>query len=593
MGVQQVAARNGEPTLLVHSPAGDLYLHSSYNPAAEGQRLAEDFRIGEADLVVLLGCGLGYHIESLLRNLSPDIALIVIERDPAIFARFLDRRDWRDLFRPFDCSFIVGADATRLGLHLQKVPFLTRPLKPATWAHGPSVRFAGEFYAAAEREVLVYLRDNLRNIQTLLAHAPVFFENVVANICLLGTLHGVTDLFGRYAGQPVILVGAGPSLDLNGHLLRRVRDRALIVAADTALKPLLQIGVEPHLVVASDPMAVNAAHLAGLPPISSVLVGEPSLNSSIFRGFPGDIRLYTLDEAPQRLLAGYFGEKGNLSAWGSVSTCALDLAIKLGGSPIIFTGQDLAYTGGRVYCSGTAYDAAELEEMQRWGPSPDAYWASRIGSMSTIDVAAIDGGPTRTSAAMRGYASHMQQQMLSHPDRQFINATEGGILGPPAVPVPLERALRLHLRGPLDVASLRPPTAKRDWDGKRLDAVIARVSAYRAFLAGALDRLPHLAARGPSQKTLGRFEDIDRELKKDAGVYDLYALLERPAVWQFERTMKRLVWGRRGAGWIDEVAGAYREFYEALQARSDWILELLDRRRDRGESFTRPRASSW
>ncbi|MBI2838364.1 MAG: motility associated factor glycosyltransferase family protein [Acidobacteria bacterium] len=590
--VRQVTARNGDPTLLVRSAAGDLYLHSSYNPLDEGRLLAEDFDRGEADLIVLLGCGLGYHLESLLASLSPDVALVVIERDPQIFSHFLGRRDWRDLLKPFDYSFIVGADVPRLRAHLPRVPFFTRPLKPATWSHAPSVRIASEFYAEAERAVLVFLRDNLINIQTLLAHAPVFFENVIANMQLLVTHHGVRDLFGRFSGQPIILVGAGPSLDLNGHLLRRVHDRALIVAADTAIKPLLQIGVEPHLVVASDPMAVNAAHLAGLPPLSSVLVGEPSLNPSIFSGFPGDIRIYTLDEAPQRLLAEYFGEKGTLSAWGSVSTCALDLALKLGGDPIIFTGQDLAYTGSRVYCSGTVYEAAELEGMQRWAPNPDAYWAARIGSMNTIDVTAIDGRPTRTIAAMRGYASHMQQQMRSHPDRQFINATEGGILGPPAVPMPLAQVLRLYLREPLDVASLRPPAEQRSGDGDSADALVARLCASRAFLADAIERLPRLAARGPSAETLARFEDFDRTLKKDVRVYDLYALLERPAVWRFERVMKRLIWTRRGAGWIDEVAAAYRELYEALGTRCGWILDVLDRCRDRGESLTRPTASS-
>jgi hypothetical protein len=50
--------------------------------------------------------------------------------------------------------------------------------------------------------------------------------------------------------------------------LRELEGRALLVAADTALRPLLTAGIMPHLVVGFDPGAINATHFHYLPDCS-------------------------------------------------------------------------------------------------------------------------------------------------------------------------------------------------------------------------------------------------------------------------------------------------------------------------------------
>lgn len=561
-------ARNGEPTVAVVTPRGTISLHSGYNPGVEGERLARDFELGEADLVLVLGCGLGYHIERLLDRLAPGTCVIVIERDPAVFAQFIDRLDWATRLRPFDCCFAVARDVELLGDHLSRVPFLTRPLRVVTFSHGPSVGLAPELYAATERAVLQFLRDNPRNIRTLLANAPLFFENVVANVEVFARQPGVAELFGRFGGRPIILVAAGPSLDGNGGALREVGDRALIIVVDTALKPLLALGVEPHLVVASDPLPENVMHLAGLPPQHAILIGEPSLQPAIFQAYSGDTRLYLLDEAPQRFFAEYLGDKGNLKAWGSVSTCALDLAIKLDGNPIVFVGQDLAYTGNRLYCRNTAREE-ELERRRE-------FLESWVRGPSTIEVPDVFGEPIRTTAALRGYAAHMRGQMFACRGRRFINATEGGIVGEPAEIMPLSRALQECLGPPFDPALLQSRAPLKEWHASHLEPAIKRLRASQLFLARALADIPHVVGR-PLAAATRALEEYDRQLKADRGVYELYALLERPAVWKFEKAVKRLQWGERGASWVGEAVDAYEEIYAALHARSAWMIERVER----------------
>ena len=70
-----------------------------------------------------------------------------------------------------------------------------------------------------------------------------------------------------------------PSLDRNLGEIVEHRRRALVVAADTALRPLLAAGVQPDLVVGVDPSEANARHLTDLSSCPGTwLVAEGSLD---------------------------------------------------------------------------------------------------------------------------------------------------------------------------------------------------------------------------------------------------------------------------------------------------------------------------
>jgi len=73
-------SRKSVPTLTI----SDVQLHSSYDPVAEADKLAEKAleAVPVGNAIVLLGLGLGYFAESLLQK--RDVALAIIEADPEI-----------------------------------------------------------------------------------------------------------------------------------------------------------------------------------------------------------------------------------------------------------------------------------------------------------------------------------------------------------------------------------------------------------------------------------------------------------------------------------------------------------------------------
>jgi len=79
--VQWDEGRGALPTL----KAGNVYLHSRYNPEQEAQRLIDSAELDPARPVLVVGLGLGYHVLVLLRR-GFQVAVVEPDRDVAQFA---------------------------------------------------------------------------------------------------------------------------------------------------------------------------------------------------------------------------------------------------------------------------------------------------------------------------------------------------------------------------------------------------------------------------------------------------------------------------------------------------------------------------
>ena len=75
--VQLVEGRQGKPTLTV----GGVFLHSRYNPEQEAARLIESAALDPERPVLVVGLGLGYHVQALL---SRGFEVAVAEPDPLV-----------------------------------------------------------------------------------------------------------------------------------------------------------------------------------------------------------------------------------------------------------------------------------------------------------------------------------------------------------------------------------------------------------------------------------------------------------------------------------------------------------------------------
>jgi hypothetical protein len=303
----------------------------------------------------------------------------------------------------------------------------------------------------------------------------------LSNLPVLTRASDVAGLDGIFAGRPAVVVGAGPSLDDTLPALAALQDHAVIVAADTTLRPLLAGGVRPHIVVAVDPGALNAQHLAGAEGLDNIwLVAEGSLHPSAFSGFAGRIfRFKVSDHHPWPWLRSLGCDCGVLQTWGSVATSAFDLARRTGCNPIVFAGLDFSYPVRRPYCANTIYDAMWRDAMAQYGCTweqlVDEYFGRPDNQLRRPD---IHGAPVVTSAHLVSFRDWVVEQTAGDGTRRFVNATGAGILhGGRIVQSTLEAALAGTAPIPGVRAAIRAAHTSGSASGAAIKAAVAHLAA--------------------------------------------------------------------------------------------------------------------
>ncbi|MBI5637142.1 MAG: motility associated factor glycosyltransferase family protein [Nitrospinae bacterium] len=191
-------------------------------------------------------------------------------------------------------------------------------------------------------------------------------QNYLLNRGAIAALPGVAKLFGRFAGIPAVLAGAGPSLDRNVRLLAVARGKSVVIACDAALKPLAALGLVPDIVVNLDPQLYTSNFFEGVDTKNITLIAPTIVHPSLREMWKGPFFFYNKHAPDIPILAKIslnHPQVGALIPGGSVLSVAYDLAFKSGADPIAFIGQDLGYPGGNAYAAGTHFDSFEAESI--------------------------------------------------------------------------------------------------------------------------------------------------------------------------------------------------------------------------------------
>ena len=188
-------------------------------------------------------------------------------------------------------------------------------------------------------------------------HSAHHFHNFVSNLPKFVDSFFVNKLQEAWQNIPVIICGAGPSLEEDIFLLRQMKDKAIIIAVGSATAILAKNSVDFHLAVAIDPNeeeykrikqagVVNASFLYSLRLFSRCFQCLGSNLGYIKSGAGGIFEL--LVEEKLHMLSPYMSYNMPLGA-NSVTCLCLALGYFLGCDPIIFCGVDLAFQEKKAY----------------------------------------------------------------------------------------------------------------------------------------------------------------------------------------------------------------------------------------------------
>ena len=410
---------------------------SKRRPMDEARTWAEQYDPQRCGFLSILGFGLGHHLRALFENHAHLSVLLCYEPDVPLLRAVLERIDHSDWIN--QSIFLLATDPQDAPAITQLITgaeaFLATGVEVAP--HPPSKKRLGESANQFSSTMLGVVQSTRTHLVTILAHSGFTLRNILMNAGVYAKSSGIVPLKDSCQGRTAILISAGPSLQRNLHLLDdpSIRERAVIVAVQTMLKPLLERGIKPHFITALDHHEISKRFYEGLTEseVSGVrLVLEPKANAAITEAFPGEIvcaREAQLDELLGPKLA---RDMGLLPAGATVAHLNYYLAKYLGCTNIVLIGQDLGFTDGQYYSAGASIHQVWSGELSEHRTLEMFEW-ERIARMKSLLRTKKDiyGRPIFTDEQMSTYIaqfqSDFQEDTESNKDLRIINATEGGV----------------------------------------------------------------------------------------------------------------------------------------------------------------------
>jgi hypothetical protein len=344
-----------------------------------------------------------------------------------------------------------------------------------------------------------------------------------------------------------VIISAGPSLRKNKHLLKGLDKNAVLIAVQTTLQPMLEIGVEPHYVTSLDYHEICTRFFEKLPKkIRTELVAEPKATSGILEMMTGPVTIVGCEFA-ESLVRELKLDKTALTSGATVAHLAFYLAEHLGCDPIIFVGQDLGFSDGLCYSPGTSYEDVWKPELSRFCTLEMKQWEQIIRERPILrQIPDYQGRPMYTEERLFAYL-HQFERDFAKSRARIIDATEGGAMkrGTRVMmlaeaieefcgsPLPLKSDERPAMRWDLLEAARSSALSRRDEaleieqicrktlplleeirdhlsDQRRVNRAIGQVDELRAKM-GSLGRTYEMALQFTQQSELRRFEK-DRKI---------------------------------------------------------------------------------
>lgn len=562
------AAEDGKPNLLVRTDSGEeVFLHHADAPESE---LSEYYALVPEDatgVALFVGMGLGYSAQAMIQSRGLLRYLVVVEPETGIFIRALHALDLSSLLSDRRVRLVIGADAKVLAV----LEAMSRALQVEAMyilRQQPSFLLFPEKYQGIYDEV--YKHGNIWNVSghTKTVFGGKFVENRLRNMTAIHHNRLLEHLREAFAGIPAIIVAAGPSLDKNAHLLSQAKDKAVIIAADTALPALLAHGVTPDFLSCIDMEDITSEKVINNTAAAkdTNLICSSWVTPLVPKNFPARqvYWMFTAQDMERRLNAMLGGTMLTRGA-GTVAQLNFLAAIMMGCSPVVFVGQDLAYTSPAGHTQHTVL--TNREDVENKYARQEILWVEGYG-----------GGKVPTDRGFLGFKHNFEEMMATCADRHFINATEGGVRLEGAEELPLHAVLDHFCEKDVGVAAtIRTADSGVKMPGRTrmmnefgriqknigrveremisLEELIENASREIAILRGKGDFLRDFAMLPVALQN--KFREIDA----------LNASLDKNIVWGLldETTMEGMQFSDRLNHEIEHIAGQPERYLEWLE----------------------------
>jgi hypothetical protein len=411
-------------------------LLSRADPEAKADSVADTVPVIDGTLY-LCPCPLyGYGLERLLSRLgnSPNSAILCFEAEHELYdisrERFSEKLKHSRQLRltnncgPAELCALIRKEWGARVFHRVHILRLN-----GGWQLYPALN---ELADTLRREIAI----DWGNAMTLARLGRRYIRNMIRNLALIPGTPSIERL--SFGVQPVLVLGAGPSLDpALDALVSRFGDACLlpdnrlfkIVCVDTCLPALRERGIRPDLAVILESQQWNLDDFIGLSgwgvPAAFDLSALPGSAGVLGGGLFLFFTPWTQLRIFQRL-----GAAGllplSLVPLGSVGLSAVAISTRITRGPIITAGIDFSFSVDAYHARSTPGHLARLRRQNRFKGLLNADAAFGVSAFQTLSKT---GAKVLSTPGMRGYRDLFEKQFGSGSPMLFDIAGSGLPLG--------------------------------------------------------------------------------------------------------------------------------------------------------------------
>ena len=356
----------------------------------------------------------GWGLRKLFSALPQSSCVVLLEKEPEL-AKLGGKHDERAFWLESDTEEAVRELFSKLPLaSLRRCLWL--PLNGGWLLNGPRYR---EVFKRLEGGLATYWSNRMTSLHL----GPLWVRNLFDN---LADPDFKSTPWPQWLSEPVVVCGAGTSLESWLPLLKQHRQKIRILAADTALPILCAVGIEPDGVVCLEAQQVNLRDFLPAAGRKVALFAELSSHPATRRALDGQVYWFATKFAELQFWENWpFAEAiPFFSPMGSVGVAAVAVALRLTSGSVFLTGLDFSWPRGCSHARGAPAHTSRLFAAKR------VLSVEQPGTWSSSSNVAVEGNPKhRTTGILKGYAAALAGLVRPVAHRVSVLGFEGLELG--------------------------------------------------------------------------------------------------------------------------------------------------------------------
>jgi hypothetical protein len=414
--IEIALSKNGQPNLLVinQETGGRMAFYSQYNPEREVGEWLDSLgeTVRQAEHVLFCGLGLGYHLQAFI-DAFPEKKIYLYEPEEEYLLSAIETVDLTKLLdRKQIAVFAVGQDSfvqkqiLDTAFRVIKDSFASIILPAYRKLHPQAIE-------KLETTIQSHALNVIASLNTITIFQKQWAINIIHNIEKNLRTYSFVQMRNACQGMPAVVVGSGPSLEMEINQLKQLKGHAVIIAAGSSIQALLRHNLEPDLAVSMDPSMANYDVYRDIDLESIPFLYFPTIQHKIIeRVTPYMMHAFLNSDSITKHLMDLTKEDPIFDSTSTVTGQAIQAALYLGCNQVVFIGQDFSYPNDQFYATGVTH--VEKDKLDRAVQNADQY------------VPNVNGGMNRTSRSMLALKISVETLLDKYNFDRYYNASTVG-----------------------------------------------------------------------------------------------------------------------------------------------------------------------